>query len=278
MNEIYERLQKALQYIRRKIDFVPEIGVVLGSGLGDFAENIEIVSSVPYKDIEGFPISTVDGHKGRFVFGYCENIPVVLMQGRVHYYEGYDMCDVVMPTRLMGLMGIKTIILTNAAGGIDPDFSIGDLMLIKNQIASFVPSPLRGRNISELGPRFPDMSGLYNEEDCKPIRMAAKQIGIQLKEGTYVQLPGPNFESSAEIKMCSILGGSAVGMSTACEAIAARHMGVKVCGVSLITNMAAGISKLPQTNEEVNENASAASDKFCKLIHQTIINIHNSEN
>ena len=274
MHNMYEKLERALAYVKKKTDFIPEVAVTLGSGLGNFADTVEIEAVIPYGEIEGFPVSTVEGHKGRFLFGHCSGVPVGLMQGRVHYYEGYNMPDVVMPVRLMGLMGAKVLFLTNAAGGIDPSFQVGDLMLITGQIASFVPSPLRGPNIRELGERFPDMSGLYPDKLCAAVRMAAQETHIRLQEGVYIQLPGPNFESSAEIKMCAALGASAVGMSTACEAIAARHMGMDVCGVSLITNLAAGISSLPQTSDEVNENALRSSEKFCTLMRQSLINIH----
>ena len=238
MNEVYEKLQGCLKSVREKTDFKPEIALVLGSGLGEYAEEIEVAAAIDYKDIEGFPVSTVPGHKGRFIFGYVNGVPVVIMQGRVHFYEGYPMSDVVLPARLMGLMGAKILFLTNASGGINSTFHAGDFMLIRDHIVSFVPSPLIGANIDELGPRFPDMSDIYRRELRDIIKETAKEEGIELKEGVYLQLTGPSYESPSEVSMCRTLGADAVGMSTACEAVAANHMGMAVCGISCITNMA----------------------------------------
>ena len=198
---MYKKLEKCLKSIREKTDFKPEKAVILGSGLGDYAEKIKIEKIVKYTDIEDFPVSTVQGHKGQFVFGYVEDVPVVLMQGRVHYYEGYPMQDVVLPTRLMGMMGAKKILLTNAAGGVNPSFRPGDFMLIKDHITTAVPSPLIGPNIEELGTRFPDMSEVYSKKLQDIIRKSAKDCGIPLQEGVYVQLTGPNYETPAEIRM-----------------------------------------------------------------------------
>lgn len=228
---------------------------------------------VQYAEIEGFPVSTVKGHKGRFVFGYVGETPVVIMQGRVHYYEGYDMSDVVLPTRLMGMMGAKKIILTNAAGGINETFSPGDFMMITDHISTHVPSPLIGPNMDEIGTRFPDMSEVYSKRLQDIVKKSADECGINLKEGVYVQLTGPNYETPAEIRMCRILGGDAVGMSTACEAMAARHMGLEVCGISCITNMAAGVSDRPLDHQEVQEIADKVSGEFKKLITAVIENM-----
>ena len=263
---MYTKLQKAISSIRAKTDFVPEIAIILGSGLGDFADNIETVATVEYNDIEGFPISTVAGHKGRFVFGYLGGKAVVAMQGRVHYYEGYPIGDVVMPTRIMGMLGAKKLILTNAAGGVNYNFKPGDFMIINDHISSFVPSPLIGANINELGVRFPDMSAVYSKRMRNIIAEAAVDCGISIKEGIYVQLTGPNYETPAEIRMCRTLGADAVGMSTACEAMAARHMGLEVCGVSCITNMAAGMNREPLSHKEVQETADRVAKQFCALI------------
>ena len=218
---MYKKLEKCLKSIRKKTDFKPEKAVILGSGLGDYAEKIQIEKIVKYTDIEDFPVSTVQGHKGQFVFGYVKDVPVVLMQGRVHYYEGYSMQDVVLPTRLMGMMGAKEILLTNAAGGVNPSFKPGDFMLITDHITTAVPSPLIGPNIEELGTRFPD----------------------------------------------------AVGMSTACEAMAARHMGMEVCGISCITNMAAGVSDAKLNHAEVQETADKVAENFKKLVSEVIVRI-----
>ena len=222
MTAVYERLQNCYESIRDKISIRPKIALVLGSGLGDYAESIRIVSTLDYHEIDGFPVSTVSGHKGRFVFGYVDTVPVVIMQGRVHYYEGYPMEDVVLPIRLMKMMGAEILFLTNAAGGVNYNFHAGDFMMITDQIASFVP--LIGPNISQLGERFPDMSHIYDPELCQLLRQISHDLKIPLQEGTYLQLTGPNFESPQEVRMCRILGGDAVGMSTACEAVAANHM------------------------------------------------------
>ena len=270
---MYQKLMTCLASIREKTDFKPEVGLILGSGLGDYAEGIQIETTVEYNDIEGFPVSTVAGHKGRFVFGYVEETPVVIMQGRVHYYEGYPMSDVVLPTRLMGMMGIKKLILTNAAGGVNTSYNAGDFMMITDHITTAVPSPLIGHNIDELGVRFPDMSEVYSDELQDVIRKAAKECGIKLQEGVYVQLTGPNYETPSEIRMVRSWGADAVGMSTACEAMAARHMGIEVCGISCITNMAAGIMKVKLDHKEVQETADRVSNQFKELITKIIKNM-----
>ena len=264
------KLQTCLASIREKTDFKPGIALILGSGLGDYADGIQIETTVDYSEIEGFPVSTVTGHKGRFVFGYVGEVPVVIMQGRVHYYEGYPMTDVVLPTRLMGLLGAKKLILTNAAGGINEHFRPGDFMMITDHIATGVPSPLIGPNLEELGPRFPDMSEVYSRRIQDVIREAASDCGISLREGVYVQLTGPNYETPAEVKMCKIWGGDAVGMSTACEAVAARHMGMEIGGISCITNLAAGISKEKLDHKEVQETADRVSKDFKRLVTKII--------
>lgn len=274
MNKEFERLEKIVKYIKTLTDFEPKIALILGSGLGDFAKEIEIVKTIPYSDIPGFPVSTVPGHKGQFVFGYIEEVPLVIMQGRVHYYEGYPISDVVLPTRIMKLLGAEVLFLTNAAGGINPDFAAGNLMLIKDHITNFVPSPLIGENIDELGTRFPDMSEVYSKELRDIVAEIATTHEIDLKAGVYVQLTGPNFETPAEIRMCRTIGADAVGMSTACEAMAARHMGMKIVGISVISNMAAGISKNPLTHEEVQETADKTAPIFKKLIYDSIKEIY----
>ena len=266
-DSMYQKLQKCVDCIRKITDFKPQTALVLGSGLGSYVDNrVDIADIVEYKDIDGFPISTVSGHMGRFVFGYVGGTPVVIMQGRVHFYEGYDMPQVVLPARVMGLLGAKTLILTNAAGGINESFRPGDIMMITDHISSFVPSPLAGKNIDELGTRFPDMSEVYSRRLQNIIISAAKEQGIPLQSGVYVQLSGPNYETPAEIRMCRTLGADAVGMSTACEATAARHMGLEVCALSCITNMAAGITGDKLTHEEVRQTAKRASNNFERLI------------
>lgn len=247
--------------------------MILGSGLGDYADEIEIVQTVDYTDIEGFPTSTVAGHKGRFVFGYVDKTPVVIMQGRVHYYEGYPMSDVVLPTRLMGLLGAKKLILTNAAGGVNFDFKPGDFMMLTDHITTGVPSALIGANLEELGVRFPDMSEVYSTKMQEIVRETAKEQGIDLKEGVYAQFTGPNYETPAEIRMARTWGADAVGMSTACEAMAARHMGMEICGISCITNLAAGMSKEELNHKEVQETADRVAKQFKTLITGIITRI-----
>lgn len=270
MNEVYEKLLKCLECVRKKTDFVPKVAIVLGSGLGDYAEAIQVVYELPYGEIEGFPVSTVPGHAGKFIFGYIDEIPVVCMKGRVHFYEGYPISDVVLPARLMKLMGAEILFLTNAAGGVNTSFHAGDLMLIRDHISVFAPNPLIGSNIDELGVRFPDMSTVYDRELQELIRKTAKENHIFMQEGVYAQLTGPSFESPAEIRMMRTLGCDAVGMSTVVEAIAANHMGMKICGISCISNLAAGMTMNPLTHEEVQEAADMAAPNFKKLVTETV--------
>lgn len=273
MKKEYEMLKRCCEYCRTKTDFIPRIGLVLGSGLGDFAKCVQVECEIPYKDIPGFPVSTVAGHDGRYIFGWIEDVPVVLMKGRVHYYEGYSMEEVVRPIRLLKLFGVEILFLTNAAGGINLEFSAGDFMLITDQISQFIPSPLRGTNLEEVGARFPDMSEIYNKELCDIIRQTAKAEQINLKEGVYIQFPGPNFESPAEVRMAGILGADAVGMSTACEGIAARHMGMKTCGISCVVNMGCGIQKTPLNHEEVQAMGRKRAPEFQRLVRQSILSM-----
>ena len=266
----YEKLQKCLACVREKTDFVPDVALILGSGLGALADEIDAVATIDYHDIEGFPVSTVPGHKGRFVFGTFGKTKVVIMQGRVHYYEGYSIEDVLLPTRLMRLMGAKVLFLTNAAGGINKSFSVGDFMIIRDQIMCFFPNPLLGANMEELGPRFPDMTHVYNPELCDVIRTTAAKLDIGVQEGVYCQLTGPTYETPAEIRMLGILGADSVGMSTACEATAGHHAGMKVCGISCITNLAAGISPTPLSHQEVFDTANRVAPYFRKLVRASI--------
>lgn len=275
MSKEYDKLLRCYHSVREKISFEPQVALILGSGLGDYAEQIQVEAVLDYHDIEGFPVSTVLGHKGRFVFGYIQNVPVVIMQGRVHFYEGYDMHDVVLPTRLLGMLGAKVLFLTNAAGGMQKGMHAGDFMLITGHISSFVPSPLIGPNIEELGTRFPDMSEVYKKDLQEIIRNTAINCGIPLKEGVYVQTTGPNYETPEEIRMYRSLGADAVGMSTACEAMAANHMGMRVCGISCISNLAAGISENPLTHAEIQETADRVAPLFQQLITASIVNIAN---
>ena len=269
-NAVYEKLLKCKEAVRKVTDFEPDVALVLGSGLGGFAENIKIETEISYSDIPGFPVSTVPGHAGKFIFGYLGDKKIVCMKGRIHFYEGYNISDVVLPARLMKMLGAKILFLTNAAGGLGEGFGAGDLMLITDHISIFAPNPLIGPNLDELGPRFPDMSNVYKKDLQDVIRAVARENGIDLKEGVYCQCTGPSFESPAEIKMLAKLGVSAVGMSTVNEAIAANHMGMRICGVSCISNLAAGISGEPLSHEEVQEAADKAAPLFTKLVSESI--------
>ena len=270
MDKVYEKLLGCYECVRQKTDFIPKVAIVLGSGLGDYAKQIKVVTEIEYSDIKGFPVSTVPGHAGKFIFGYVGNVSVVCMKGRVHYYEGYEISDVVLPARLMKLMGAEILFLTNAAGGVNTSFHAGDLMLIRDHISIFAPNPLIGKNISELGTRFPDMSEVYHKELQQIIRETAKECGIFLQEGVYTQLTGPSFETPAEIRMLRALGSDAVGMSTVVEAIAANHMGMKICGISCISNLAAGMTANPLTHAEVQEAADMAAPCFQKLVTESV--------
>lgn len=270
MNPIFEKVRKSYDYIRTVTDFTPDVALVLGSELGEFAKHMEVEYEIPYSDIEGFPVSTVAGHDGRFLFGKVAGVKTVIMKGRVHYYEGYPVTDVVLPTRLMIMLGAKKLILTNAAGAVNKDYKPGDLMLITDHISTIVPSPLIGRNIEEFGTRFPDMSHVYSQRLLDVARNCAKEIGITLREGVYMQFSGPAYETPAEVKLARTLGADAVGMSTAIEAIAANHMGAEICGISCFTNMAAGILDKPLNHKEVSEAANKVSHIFEGLVKNII--------
>ncbi len=273
MNEVYEKLKHCYECAAKKISFKPELALVLGSGLGGYADTMDVKETLDYRELEGFPVSTVAGHKGRFVFGYAGKVPVVAMQGRVHYYEGYSPQDAVLPIRLMKMLGAKTLFLTNAAGGINPSFKAGDLMLITDHISLSVPSPLIGENIEELGTRFPDMSEVYSRRLRGIIEQSAARLGVPLKAGVYIQTSGPNYETPAEIRAYARMGADAVGMSTAIEAIAARHAGFEICGVSVISNLAAGVSSNPLSHAEVQETADRTAPLFKKLVTGAIEDI-----
>lgn len=266
MGAVWERVRRCAEEIRKRAGNVPRTAVVLGSGLGAFAERVENAEAVPYRELEGFPVSTVQGHEGRFVFGTVGEEPVAVMQGRVHYYEGYSMEDVVLPLRALYALGARRVLLTNAAGGISGHLAAGDLMLLTDHIASLVPSPLIGPNEEKLGVRFPDMTEVYSRRLRDKAKRVAEARGIPLKEGVYLQTTGPNYETPAEIRLYRALGAHAVGMSTACEAMAARHMGMEVCGISCITNLAAGLGGKPLSHEEVQEAADKAAGRFQSLL------------
>ncbi len=270
MSAVYEKLMNCYKCVREKIDFVPKVAIVLGSGLGDYAEKIKVEAELSYSEIEGFPVSTVPGHAGKFIFGYVGEVPVVCMKGRVHYYEGYPISDVVLPVRLMKLLGAEILFLTNAAGGVNTSFHAGDLMLIRDHIALFAPNPLLGENIDQLGTRFPDMSNVYDKDLQEVIRDTAREHGIYVQEGVYTYLTGPSYESPADIRALRVLGTDAVGMSTVPEAIAANHCGMKICGISCVTNLAAGMSSGSLDHKEVQETADRTAAAFQKLVTESV--------
>ncbi len=267
---MWKRVERAYASLKNRVDFKPQIGIVLGSGLGAIAENIESVYSVPYDSLQGMPTSTVEGHSGRFVFGYINRVPVVVMQGRVHYYEGYTPQEAVLPVRLMIRMGVKALILTNAAGGIRDDLNTGDVMMISDHI-SLVPSPLIGKNDPSYGDRFPDMSEAYDAGLREMARAAAAKAGLNIKEGVYIQFTGPNFETPAEVRMARAVGADAVGMSTAIETIAAVHMGIKVLGLSFISNKACGLGDQKLSHLDVQKESLAVVDKLSDLISEIVV-------
>lgn len=271
LTSIEKRIEQCYDAIQARMPQQPKVALTLGSGLGGFAYDLEDKIIVPYREINAFPVSTVSGHRGQFVFGYVEDVPVIAMQGRIHLYEGYSMEDVVLPIRLMRHMGAEILFLTNAAGGLNTDFNPGDLMMITDQIGSFVPSPLIGRNPETLGTRFPDMSEIYDRDLRQLLQETAAENDISLREGVYVQFSGPNYETPAEVRMAKILGGDAVGMSTACEAIAGNHCGFRICGISCITNLASGLSGKPLSHEEVKQAGLDAGPRFRKLIRESIV-------
>lgn len=273
MGNVLDRVRRCADAIREKTSFTPRTALILGSGLGGFGERLSLEAVVEYSEIPGFPISTVPGHQGRFLFGYVGQEPVVVMQGRVHYYEGYPMEDVVLPTRVMAQLGAKRLVLTNAAGGIGSQLEAGDLMLLTDHIASFVPSPLIGPNEDQFGTRFPDMTEVYSLRLREKALAAAQKLGIRLKQGVYLQTPGPQYETPSEIRMYQALGAHAVGMSTACEAMVARHMGMEVCGISCVTNLAAGLSDKALSHEEVQETADRVAQSFQSLVWELLSTI-----
>ncbi|MCL2680151.1 MAG: purine-nucleoside phosphorylase [Coriobacteriia bacterium] len=260
-------IEKQLQDImQRRSLSMPATALVLGSGLGAVADALQNATIIPYGDLAGFPVSTAPGHKGRFVFGTLGGIPLVVMQGRVHYYEGYPMSDVVLPLRVLARLGVKQCVLTNAVGGINEGMQVGDFMLITDHISTFVPSPLTGPNSEQLGLRFPDMTQVYDLQLQAAIRGGAADCHLDLKEGVYAQLTGPHFETPTEIRLLQSLGIDVVGMSTVVEAIALRHMNIRVAGISCITNLAAGISDTPLCGEEVNQVGAQVGGHMTELL------------
>lgn len=270
--EELNKILEASKFIKSKIGEIPEIGIILGSGLGSLGEEIINPTFINYKDIPFFPVSTVAGHEGRFVYGDLDGKKVIMMQGRFHFYEGYDMNKVTMPILVLKHLGIKNLIVTNAAGGVNTTFKPGNLMIISDHINYAGTNPLIGKNIEEFGPRFPDMSNAYNKELIKIAQNVAKENNIEVVNGVYVMFTGPSYETPAEIKMARVIGGDAVGMSTVPEVIIANYCGLKVLGISCITNMAAGILDQPLNHLEVLETSNKVGTQF-KILVKGIISI-----
>ncbi len=270
MVDEYKRLEKCTKAVKKFTDIKPLLAIVLGSGLSNVIDCVDIKDTVYFKDIKDFPITTVSGHKGSFVFGYIKKTPVVVLQGRIHYYEGYNMNDVVLPIRITSMLGVKNIIITNSACGITPDTEIGDLMLITDHISSFVPSPLIGSSTSDFGERIPSMKDVYNKYIIDVLDKEAQKLEYPVDKGVYLQVSGPNYETCAETKMYSLLGADAVGMSTACEAMVAKHMGMNVCGISCISNKAVGTKMVSYAHSESKKRANLVAPKLRKLIVNSI--------
>lgn len=265
-----EKIQEAADFISSKINETPEFGIILGSGLGSFADELESSVSLSFEDIPHFPISTIEGHEGKMVIGRYDNTPVLVLQGRFHYYEGYAMDQVVFPVRCMMCLNIHNLIVTNAAGSVDKKYQPGDLMLIRDHIKLHLDSPLRGPNIDAFGPRFNDMSDPYTRKIRTLAKDCAKALDIPLKEGIYYYMAGPSYETASEVKAIHILGANAVGMSTVPEVIVASHGGMNVMGLSCITNMATGILDQPLGHEEVIKTGNQVKEKFIALLKSVI--------
>lgn len=271
--ELQEKITKAAEYILEQTKYKPEFALILGSGLGDIADQIEDAEYYAYENIPGFPVSTVQGHAGRLVIGKLEGKVVVAMQGRFHYYEGYKMQDITLPVRVMKKLGVEKLIVTNAAGAVNEGFKPGDLMLISDHINYSGDNPLMGRNLDEFGPRFPDMSNAYDKTLRTEVKKIAAGLNIELQEGVYAMFSGPTYETPAEVRMARIIGADAVGMSTVPEVIIANHCGLKVIGISCLTNMAAGILDQPLNHSEVIEYSNKAREKFITLVKNIVKNL-----
>ena len=266
----YKILLRCVEQIKEKTDFIPEAAVVLGSGLGHFVDSMEVKAEISYEDIDGFPVSTVAGHQGKLVFGKIGGRNIAAMQGRVHYYEGYDVHDVVIPIRVLKLLGANTAVFTNAVGAINADYRPGDFVVLSDHISSFMPSPLVGENISQLGERFTPVTDLYDSDMRELALSIGQEKDIRVHSGVFLQVTGPQYETPAEIRMFRMLGADTVGMSTAIEATAAKHMGMRVCAINCVTNMAAGINDSVPSHEEVTATANKAGKDFSILLKELI--------
>ncbi|ARC85206.1 purine nucleoside phosphorylase I, inosine and guanosine-specific [Clostridium argentinense CDC 2741] len=263
-------VMESVDYIKSKLNFQPEIGVILGSGLGDMADTVEERTVIKYSEVPNLPVSTVQGHAGQFVVGKLNGKNVIMMQGRFHYYEGYDISTLALPIYIMKNLGVESLIVTNAAGGVNTSFVPGDLMLINDHINFCGNSPLIGKNDDKIGPRFPDMSEAYSKDYIKLAHEVSSDLNLKLQEGVYMMFSGPTYETPSEVRMARILGADAVGMSTVPEVIAARHCGIKTLGISCITNMAAGILDQPLNHNEVIETSTKVKSQFIKLVKEIV--------
>jgi purine-nucleoside phosphorylase len=272
----YENIKEAASYLTSKYEDTPKIGLILGSGLGVLADEIENPVKISYQEIPNFPVSTVEGHAGQLVFGTLKGAKVVAMQGRFHFYEGYSLDKVTSPVRVMKELGVENLIVTNAAGGINESFEAGDLMLITDHINNMGTNPLIGPNDSNIGVRFPDMSESYDGKLRDMAKNSAQELNIKLREGVYVGNTGPSYETPAEVRALRILGGDAVGMSTVPEVIVAKHAGLHVLGISCISNMAAGILDQPLSHDEVIETTEKVRVNFLNLVKSIVLKIHSS--
>ena len=268
-----EKIKATANFIKEKINASPEIGIILGTGLGGLASEIEILESIPYNEIPDFPVSTVDGHAGRLIYGKLGNKEVLAMQGRFHYYEGYSMKELTFPVRVMRFVGVTHLFVSNASGGLNPDWHVGDIVLINDHINFFSEHPLNGKNENELGPRFPDMSKVYDERLRNKAKLIALEHNILVKEGVYIGVQGPTFETPAEYKMFRVLGGDVIGMSTVPEVIVARHMGIRVFGISIITDSGVPGDIVEISHEEVQKVAMKAEPKMTRIMKELIKSI-----
>jgi purine-nucleoside phosphorylase len=270
---LIDKLQNTVSFIKSKSSFKPNVGVILGSGLGTFVKKLQVEECFPFKDIPNFVPPTVEGHTGNLIFGSLGDVKVVALQGRIHYYEGHGMDTVVLPTRVMAMLGINTLLITNSAGGLDPSMNPGDFMIIEDHINLMGTNPLTGPNQSELGPRFPDMTEAYDKNLRTKLEEAIKKSSVVAHKGIYCAVSGPTYETPAEVRYLRMIGGSAVGMSTVPEVIAANHLGLKVCGVSCITNKAAGISSQKLSHNEVTETAKKVETQFSAFVSDFIASL-----
>ena len=268
--DLSNKIKAAAEYIKGKSKYNPTIGLILGSGLGAIADQIEDAEYFPYNEIPNFPVSTVEGHAGRLVIGKFQGKEVVAMQGRFHYYEGYSMQEVTCPVRVMRLLGVETLVVTNAAGAVNKDYTPGDLMIISDHLNLSGSNPLIGKNLNEMGPRFPDLSNAYDKNLINKAKEIADNLNIDIKTGVYMMFTGPSYETPAEIRMARVIGADAVGMSTVPEVIVAAHCGIKVLGISCLTNMAAGILDQPLSHEEVMETSTKVKSTFTTLMNKII--------